>query len=1492
MKKRILSAFLTLCMVLTMMPAVFAADASELPDPIDGVIQLQEPVTITGNTAYSVPEGVTTLDLNGYTLTVPRLDIQKDTALTITDTSTDKEGKLVSSANIAVVVWDGGSLTVAGGTVENTSENENAIAVFNLDTIKVSGGTVKGSTAIYNTSFNGENDGVKQNIVDGNVYCTVESGTVEGYWAICAFGLGVQEDGSVDNEKVQVTINGGTVNALGDGQALATNASGGIYAGFTFLMTDGTISADDGCGMYLPAIGKTTISGGTVRGNQAIRIAAGELNITGGTIEGTAALEPDTDLVSGGSGGTQGAVVIGKASTGYVGDVKVNISNGATVKNLASEEGKSTPAVVVSDKNMTLDAYKDNSIDVNITDATVEGDVIKVSNLTPDSSTQDGGSTTLSINDSTVTGDVLNQSKDGDLAVSNTAITGNIVNTSTGTLSVEGGDITGNVENQKSGSIVVSDTKVTGSVSNSGTESDAGTVAILGDSTVSGDKTGDGIFVESEADPSVAAVNINTGITYSSLNEAIKNASNNDTIRLVNDTTLTEKVTIDRNITIDGNDKTIKGDTNSTSIYIEILGGTTTLQNLTLSEFGNSVKTNGRNAVIMIPDTLESNTDAKVIADNVTMNKFCRTGFDIRSGNFEIKNSNIDCAATNTENKTLTKAVLAGMGNNAVTGSIINTTITSSNSSYEEWSSSAIEILNNATVSISGSSIDNSQNGIWVDNYWGTTGDANVTISDTDITVSGDAVLIYSKEGREQSASVTISSGNFNGNIAVYDATTNDTITISGGNFSSDVKDFLIPGMTQDEDGDIVIDSTTAVAEVNGIGYVTLTDAIANAGDNDTVRLLSDIKDFTNDGLAAENNPVFLIDKSITIDGNGKTLTAGTFTGTKNPIFGIQNAAASENGVQVTIKKLTIVGNENTGHGINVWAADTATDAARPNVILNNVTVNNCGKTAVTLNNSVVDATNLNTSGNVWGAVNVDDENSMFTLHSGTLAEPNQIWTEVTTGSGSEGPGNISLPDDWKYVLMNKAGDGADDIKYHATTDMTQLGEAYNETTNTVFDTVDRALENANASEDEQTVTVIESADVTDDTTIESNVTLIVNQDVTLGGNLTNEGVIENNGTITGDIANSGTIENNGSITGKVTNTGSGTMLSTVTFNVNPSTAVVTVQDASGTEITGTDNTYRLNIGTYTYNITASGYYPESDSFTVDGTNRTIDVELTRRVGTTTPGVSTYLISVPSNITGGSISVNPTRASRGSIITITVNPDEGYELDTLTVLDNNNNRIDVNQENATRYTFTMPSSRVTVNATFKQSNDPTPSDLPFTDVATNEWYYDAVKYVYENGIMNGTDSTSFSPNNTTTRGMIVTMLHRLEGEPSAEASSFADVPSGQWYTDAVAWAAANDIVNGYSDTEFGPNDSITREQMAAILYRYASFKGYDVTATTSLSDYTDAAQISGYATTAMQWANAEGLITGVTNTELYPTGNATRAQVATIFMRFCENIAK
>ena len=185
------------------------------------------------------------------------------------------------------------------------------------------------------------------------------------------------------------------------------------------------------------------------------------------------------------------------------------------------------------------------------------------------------------------------------------------------------------------------------------------------------------------------------------------------------------------------------------------------------------------------------------------------------------------------------------------------------------------------------------------------------------------------------------------------------------------------------------------------------------------------------------------------------------------------------------------------------------------------------------------------------------------------------------------------------------------------------------------------------------------------------------------------------------------------------------------------------------------------------------------------------------------------------------------------------------------------------------------------------------SGLPFGDVKSADWFYNDVKYVYEKGMMAGTAADVFAPNATTTRAMIVTILYRLEGSPAVTGTSaFVDVPAGQWYTDAVNWAAANQIVKGTSATTFAPNASITREQMAAILYRYAQYKGYDVTKKADLSGYSDNGQVSAYAKDALAWANAAKLINGVTNTTLAPQGNATRAQVSAILHRFCDGVAK
>ncbi len=180
----------------------------------------------------------------------------------------------------------------------------------------------------------------------------------------------------------------------------------------------------------------------------------------------------------------------------------------------------------------------------------------------------------------------------------------------------------------------------------------------------------------------------------------------------------------------------------------------------------------------------------------------------------------------------------------------------------------------------------------------------------------------------------------------------------------------------------------------------------------------------------------------------------------------------------------------------------------------------------------------------------------------------------------------------------------------------------------------------------------------------------------------------------------------------------------------------------------------------------------------------------------------------------------------------------------------------------------------------------------FEDVSSADWFYEAVEYAVENGLMNGMSETMFYPSENLSRAMMVTILYRLDGSPKTGSGGFTDVESGSWYEDAVSWADANGIVNGYGDGTFGPDENITREQMAAVLYRYAAYEGYSLTASGDLSVFRDASAISGYAESAVDWAVGSSLISGKGDGILDPAGTATRAEVAQILMSFCENIAE
>lgn len=393
--------------------------------------------------------------------------------------------------------------------------------------------------------------------------------------------------------------------------------------------------------------------------------------------------------------------------------------------------------------------------------------------------------------------------------------------------------------------------------------------------------------------------------------------------------------------------------------------------------------------------------------------------------------------------------------------------------------------------------------------------------------------------------------------------------------------------------------------------------------------------------------------------------------------------------------------------------------------------------------------------------------------------------------------------------------------------------------------------------------------------TIPQDAALTIPNDTTLtsSGVITNEGTLTNNGTLT--------IGQGGALTGNV-NGNPVIYAVTVLTDGNGTASASKIYAAANDTVTLTatpDSGYHFE----RWEVVGGGVTIENNAFTMPAQPVTVKAIFDRN----SSGSSSYTITTP-DAEHGTVAASPSRASSGTTVTITVTPDEGYELGELIVTDANGDEVDLTRESATKYTFEMPRSRVTVAASFVES---APEPLPFDDVDDGDWFADAVRFVYENGMMNGTGDTTFAPDATTSRSMIVTILYRLEGEPVVDdAMDFSDVAGDAWYTDAVRWAAGEGIVGGYGGGLFGSDDAVTREQLAAILYRYAVYKGYDVSIgeDTNLLSYDDFEDLSEYAIPAMQWACGTGIVNGTSESTLTPQGEAERAQVAAMLMRFCE----
>lgn len=581
------------------------------------------------------------LDLNGNTLTCSseKIGIQVKSGSTFIKDSVDN-GKITTNGRetVLIKVSAGAEFTLNSGTLENTDlDLATESVIYNYGTLNIDGGVIKGVSCVhanasqYETTAPTEEKSIVK-ITNGELIgipCETDSLYNNRYtgvsYGLTWYGLGMGEEGNYNrepdpiNDAVVINISGGKISG---GQALGTNASSGKYAGFTLNISDDAeiISSND-CAAYLPGYGITNISGGKLSGPQGIRIAAGELNITGGTIEGTS-LTDGNDLQSGGSGGTLGAIVVGKASGGYLGNIDVNISNGAVIQNTATNGTDDTrpAAIVVSDKNMANSEYKNSSINVTTEDIEITGDIIKISNLTS-TPTSDGGETVLDINNTIVTGSVINQSKSD--------------------LNMTSSEVIGDMTNKDEGNTFVSDSTISGTVKNSGT----GAVAVTGNSHVNNtDNTGGGsIFVEGDASSDVVAL-VN-GKPYNDLQTAVNDAPDNAKITLVKNVELAGTaiaatagaltITGDKTITIDGQNKysiTAKADSfvNKGNMINVESGANVTFKDITIDS-KNSAK-HGINIYTAKGAAQQSSVDI----DNVTI-KNCKDGYAVVNNASKLK---------------------------------------------------------------------------------------------------------------------------------------------------------------------------------------------------------------------------------------------------------------------------------------------------------------------------------------------------------------------------------------------------------------------------------------------------------------------------------------------------------------------------------------------------------------------------------------------------------------------------------------------------------------------------------------------------------------------------------------------------------------------------------------------------------------------------------------------------------------------------------------
>ena len=688
----------------------------------------------------------------------------------------------------------------------------------------------------------------------------------------------------------------------------------------------------------------------------------------------------------------------------------------------------------------------------------------------------------------------------------------------------------------------------------------------------------------------------------------------------------------------------------------------------------------------------------------------------------------------------------------------------------------------------------------------------DVTI-DTTGTITGNIELgTYGQidENLNVNNTLTIENVVFNGEIVATQNMTSqakDIVTITGGNFSnSESAKDYLAPGLDINDDGEVVVGPDAVAKVGDTVYTDLQEAISEAPVRGTVTLLKDIHPVVPDGATAGRSSAITINKNITIDGKNLQIIADDGSFTTTGNTGNFHVI-NVTGGNVTIKNLNIDGCDKARSGINVWGNGTAD----PTVTIEDTDIKDCTTYGVTIGSATVTADGLRTSGGGWGGVNVDTKNgdSIFTMESGTLADNYSVVVGEDEGHTSE----VNLEDGNYSKIQVKV----------SNTDIDISGGNYED------------------------IEVIDGVNITDQISITGGTfekrqpNTYVDTNYVAYNSTTGYTYTDNLSTAMNAAGQNGTVDYVA---------GNGWDV-TLYYDKDVQTKIEVPDDYVFTLPGGTFEGKKIEGWKYGSEVFEPGDW---DTITSD---RTYYVILRS---------AAYDIVIDDDILHGDIWTSPrSEAEAGDTVHVYADPDAGYVLEDLSVTNRSGRyELKLTRVSANHYTFTMPAYDVYVTAEF------TSDGFPFDDVRSNQWFYDAVYYVWANDLMEGVDYDEFNPNGTMTRAMFWAVLGRIDGET---------ITGTNWADEARDWAMSEGVSDGTN-----PNGLVTREQMVTMLWRYAGERD----GSGNLSRYTDGDKVAQYATEAMRWALGNGIIEGITATTLEPQATATRAQCAAIFMRYYE----